>query len=161
MADPHFIAVPGTYAPVVAPEESFDALYGLELVDGGAENAVLRGRVAIRDQLRGRSGDLHGGVIAAVAESLASRGTWVGVNDPTQMVMGLSNDTSYLAPLRAGNLNALAVARDRGQALWLWEVQSRDDENRLCAITIVTIAVRAQRGTAAPDAPRPLTGRDS
>jgi 1,4-dihydroxy-2-naphthoyl-CoA hydrolase len=145
MPDPHFVAIPGGFTPVIAPEDSFDALYGLEIVDGGSEDGSLRGRVAIRDELLGPSGELHGGLIAAVAESLASRGTWVGVNDPTKVVMGLSNETSHVAPLRAGSLNAIAVPRDRGRELWLWEVQSRDDDQHLCALTIVTIAIRAQR----------------
>ncbi len=145
MIDPHFTAVPGLYAPVVAPEDTFDALYGLELIDAGDQDGALRGRVAIRDELLGPTGELHGGVIAAVAESLASRGTWIGVGDPTKLVMGLANETSHLAPLRAGSLNAIALPRDRGPGLWLWEVQSRDDDRRLCALTIVTIAVRDPR----------------
>lgn len=144
MPDPHFVAVPGGFSPVIAPEDSFDALYGLEIVDRGSHDGSLRGRVAISDRVLGPSGEVHGGLIVAVAESLASRGTWVGVNDPTKLVMGLSNETSHVAPLRAGNLNALAVPRHRGHDLWLWEVQSRDDDERLCALTIVTIAIRAQ-----------------
>jgi uncharacterized protein (TIGR00369 family) len=146
MPDPHFVAVPGGYTPVIAPEDSFDALYGLEIVDSDNCDGSLRGRVAIREQVLGPSGELHGGLIAAVAESLASRGTWVGVNDPTKLVMGLSNETSHVAPLRAGSLNAVAVPRHRGQEAWLWEVQSRDDDDRLCALTIVTIAIRPQGG---------------
>ena len=128
----------------MAPEESFDALYGLELMREDAPG-VLRGRAAVRDELRARGGSLHGGVIAAVAESLASRGTWIGIDDPGKLVMGLSNETSHLAPISAGHLNAIAIVRDRGEALWLWEVQSRDDAGRLCALTIVTIAIRAAR----------------
>ncbi|MFZ0040899.1 MAG: PaaI family thioesterase [Solirubrobacteraceae bacterium] len=144
MTDPHFRTVPGVYAPVVAPERSFDALLGLELVEHDTPG-VLRARVAVRDELRARAGGLHGGVITAVAESLASRGTWIGVGDPGKLVMGLSNETSHLSPIRSGHLNALASVRDRGEAAWLWEVQSLDDADRLCALTIVTIAVRAPR----------------
>jgi 1,4-dihydroxy-2-naphthoyl-CoA hydrolase len=147
MPDPHFIAVPGAYTPVVAPEDSFDSVYGLELVDSDGAEDQLRARVRVREELLGLSGALHGGVIAAAAESLASRGTWVGVGDPTKAVMGLSNETSHLAPLRAGHLNALAIPRHKGGAQWLWEVQSRDDDGGLCALTLVTIAVRALHGT--------------
>jgi 1,4-dihydroxy-2-naphthoyl-CoA hydrolase len=144
VSDPHFRPVPGLYTPVVAPEQSFDALLGVELIDYDRPGR-LRARVPLRDELRGRSGSLHGGVIAAVAESLASRGTWVGVNDPTQLVMGLANETSLLAPLHGGHLDALALVRHREPSQWLWEVQSRDDDEQLCALSIVRIAVRAPR----------------
>ena len=144
VADSHPLAVPGLFSPVVAPDQSFDALCGLELVDSDVPGRV-QGRLKLREELRARAGGLHGGVVAAVAESLASRGTWIGLGDPSQRVMGLSNDTNHLSPLDGGHLNALAIVRERGRTQWLWEVQSRDDERRLCALTIVTIAVRAAR----------------
>lgn len=124
------------------PDRGFDAVYGLELDDDGSRDGVLRARVAIRDQVRQQFGLLHGGVIPALAEALASRGTWLGVHDQGKRVMGLSNQTSFLAPLTEGHLHATAVPRHRGATGWLWEVQSRDDAGRLCAITTVNIAVR-------------------
>jgi 1,4-dihydroxy-2-naphthoyl-CoA hydrolase len=135
-------AIPAGFEPVVALDRCFDAVYGLELDDDGTRDGVVRGRVAIRDQVRQQFGLLHGGVIAALAEALASRGTWVAVHDQGKRVMGLSNETSFLRPLTEGHLHATAVARDKGADRWVWEVQSRDDAGRLCAITTVNIAVR-------------------
>jgi acyl-coenzyme A thioesterase PaaI-like protein len=37
------------------------------------------------------------------------------------------------------------LVRHRGRTRWLWEVESRDDQSRLCAITIVKIAARDRR----------------
>jgi 1,4-dihydroxy-2-naphthoyl-CoA hydrolase len=133
--------IPEGFEPVVPLDRSFDAFYGLEIEDDGTRDGVVRGRVAIGDQLRQQFGQLHGGVISAVAESLASGGTWVGVN-PGQLVMGLSNQTNFLRPLTEGHLHATAVARHKGANRWIWDVESRDDEGRLCAISIVNIAVR-------------------
>jgi acyl-coenzyme A thioesterase PaaI-like protein len=56
--------------------------------------------------------------------------------------MGLSNETNFLRPITSGHLNQVAEVRRRGRTRWLWEVQSRDDDQRLCAITMVNIAVR-------------------
>lgn len=137
--------IPETFTPVVALEDSFDAVYGLELLDDGDRDGVVRGRTAIRDELRQQFGLLHGGVIAAMAEALASRGTWIGVHEQGKMVMGLSNDTNFLRPLTGGHVNQTAAVRHRGRTRWLWEVESRDDEGRLCAVTIVNIAVRDRR----------------
>jgi 1,4-dihydroxy-2-naphthoyl-CoA hydrolase len=133
--------IPEGFEPVVALDRGFDAVYGLELEDDGTRDGVVRGRVAIRDQVRQQFGLLHGGVIAAVAEALASRGTWVGV-DRGKRVMGLSNETNFLRPLTEGHVHATAVARHKGANRWVWEVESRDDAGRLCAISTVNIAVR-------------------
>jgi 1,4-dihydroxy-2-naphthoyl-CoA hydrolase len=133
--------IPEDFEPVVALDRGFDSVYGLELEDDGTRDGVVRGRVAIRDQVRQQFGLLHGGVIAAVAEALASRGTWVGV-DRGKRVMGLSNETNFLRPLTEGHVHATAVARHQGATRWVWEVESRDDDGRLCAISTVNIAVR-------------------
>jgi 1,4-dihydroxy-2-naphthoyl-CoA hydrolase len=133
--------IPEGFEPVVPLDQSFDAVYGLEIQDDGTRDGVVRGRVAIREQVRQQFGLLHGGVIAAVAEALASGGTWVGV-DPGKRVMGLSNETNFLRPLTEGHVHATAVARHKGATRWMWEVESRDDDGRLCAISTVNIAVR-------------------
>jgi 1,4-dihydroxy-2-naphthoyl-CoA hydrolase len=138
-------AIPEGFTPAVALDRCFDAVYGLEILEADGEG-TLRGRVAIRDELRQPFGLVHGGVVAAFAEALASRGTWVGLGDPSKLVMGLSNETNFLAPLLEGHINATAIARHRGRTRWLWEVQSRDDQDRLCAITMVNIAVRDRPG---------------
>jgi len=134
--------IPEGYEPVVPVKRSFDALYGLELLDEDIRDGTFRGRVRIRDELRQQFGLLHGGVIAATAEALASRGTCLGVDSNDAAVMGMSNETSFLRPLTDGHLHQSAVVKHRGRTRWLWEVESRDDEERLCAITIVNVAVR-------------------
>ena len=39
-------------------------------------------------------------------------------------------------------IHAEARARHRGRTTWVWDVEMRDDEGRLCALTRMTIAVR-------------------
>ena len=136
--------VPRDFPLVIAPGQSFDALYGLELLEMAPNGDLARGRVAIRDELRQPTGLLHGGVIAAVAETLASWGTWQGAGGVGSAVMGMSNDTSFLRPLIDGHLNSVATPRYRGATRWQWEVQALDDEGRLCAVTTVNIAIRAE-----------------
>jgi uncharacterized protein (TIGR00369 family) len=134
--------IPAGFVPVVPLDESFDAHYGLEILEDGSGDGTVRGRAAVTPDLLQPLGLLHGGVIAAMAEALASRGTWIGVYRENKIVMGLSNETNFLRPITAGHLNQVAIPKHRGRTRWLWEVQSRDDEDRLCAITTVNIAVR-------------------
>lgn len=118
----------------------FDALYGLELVEVSGD--VACGRVAVRDELKQPAGLVHGGVYAAVAESLASYGTALAVMPEGRMAMGLSNNTSFIRPITGGTIHAVARPRHRGRSTWVWEVELLDDDDRLCALVRVTIAVR-------------------
>ena len=118
----------------------FDRLYGLELIELG--DGVARGRVVVRDELKQPMGLVHGGVYAAIAESLASIGTAVAVARDNKMAMGLSNQTSFLRPITEGTIEAVATARHQGRTTWIWEVEMSDGEGRLCVLTRMTIAVR-------------------
>lgn len=138
-------AIPDGFEPAIALDRCFDAVYGLEVLDDGVADGMLRARVAIRDELRQQFGLVHGGAVAALAEALASRGTWLAVYRENKIVMGMSNETNFMRPLLAGFIHARARPRHRGRTRWVWEVEARDDDGRLCAVTTVNIAVRDAR----------------
>ena len=122
------------------PTLGFDRVYGLEIDE--ISDGLVRGSVRVRDDLKQPAGLVHGGVYASIAESLATNGTAAMVFAHGNTAMGLSNQTSFLRPLTAGSINAVARARHRGRTTWVWEVELTDDDGRLCALTRVTIAVR-------------------
>jgi uncharacterized protein (TIGR00369 family) len=130
-----------------AVDIGFDRLYGLEILEISDE--VVRGRVAVRDELKQPAGLVHGGVYAAAAESLATTGTAAAVHADGHTAVGLSNQSSFLRPITSGTINAVARARHRGRTTWVWEVELIDDEDRLCALTRVTVAVRPVPSTPA------------
>ncbi|MGI9099458.1 MAG: PaaI family thioesterase [Solirubrobacteraceae bacterium] len=136
--------------PVFPPVGGFDALYGLELLE--CHDDLVRAQVAVRDEIRQPFGLVHGGVFAAIAETLASLGTAVVIPDGNA-AMGLSNSTSFLRPITDGTIHARALRRHRGRTTWVWDVEITDDAGRLCALTRMTIAVRPVAGVgAAPGA---------
>jgi 1,4-dihydroxy-2-naphthoyl-CoA hydrolase len=130
-------------APTPPPAQDFASLLGLH--DYEAEDGVMRARLPVRPELLQPFGLVHGGVFAAIAETLASIGTFAAVHADGMHAMGLSNNTSFLRPITAGTIHAVARARHRGRTTWLWDVEISDDEDRLCALTRVTIAVRPPR----------------
>jgi uncharacterized protein (TIGR00369 family) len=87
-------------------------------------------------------GIVHGGVYAAISETLASMGTAAAVRPNGGTALGMANNTSFLRPVSAGTIHATATAFHRGRTSWLWDVEMRDDQGRLCANSRVTIAVR-------------------
>jgi 1,4-dihydroxy-2-naphthoyl-CoA hydrolase len=122
------------------PTLGFDRLYGLEIDE--IADGLVRGRVRVRDDLKQPAGLVHGGVYAAISESLATNGTAAMVHAGGNTAMGLSNQTSFLRPVTRGAINAVARARHRGRTTWVWEVELTDEDGRLCAMTRVTVAVR-------------------
>lgn len=131
--------------PLPTPDSGFDGLLGYaELLHGDGE---MRARIPVRPELLQPFGLVHGGVYASVAESLASIGTFLGVSDRGMHAMGLSNQTSFVRPITSGHINMVARAIHRGGTTWIWECEVRDDDDRLCAVTRMTIAVRAPRAS--------------
>ena len=108
-------------------------------------DGVMHGRVPVGDQIKQPAGLVHGGIYAAVAESLATTGTALTVFGDGNTAMGMSNQTSFLRPVVEGHVNAEARARHRGRTTWVWEVELSDDAGRLCALSRVTVAVRPRR----------------
>ncbi len=142
--------------PAVAPEfrnqgdHGFDRLIGLELLEVSEE--LVRAQVPVREELKQPAGLVHGGVFASIAESLASLATALAVLPAGNAAMGLSNQTSFLRPITAGTIHAVAHRRHRGRSTWVWEVEMSDDRERLCVLTRMTIAVRPTADAAVPGA---------
>lgn len=118
----------------------FDGLLGLELTSYSEEQ--VEGTLAVRDELKQPAGLVHGGVFAAIAESLTSVATALAVMPEGKAAMGLSNQTSFLRPITEGTIHARGTRRHRGSTTWVWEVEIFDDSRRLCVLTRMTIAVR-------------------
>lgn len=118
----------------------FDRHYGLELLE--VSELDVRAQVQVREQLKQPAGLIHGGVYASMAEAMASLATAMAVLEQGSTAMGLSNSTSFLRPVTQGVVHAHATRLHRGRTTWVWDVRFSDDQNRLCAITRMTIAVR-------------------
>jgi 1,4-dihydroxy-2-naphthoyl-CoA hydrolase len=119
----------------------FDRLFGLEVLE--VSDTLARGQVRVRDELKQAYGIVHGGVYAALAESLASIATALVVAEDGKLAVGLSNQTSFLRPITDGTVHGVAVRKHRGRTTWVWEVEMSDDDGRVCVLTRMTIAVRS------------------
>jgi 1,4-dihydroxy-2-naphthoyl-CoA hydrolase len=162
---PPVVAPPGQYGRTVgyrgawmatvaeqinAVLQGFDRLYGLELL--ACSDTEVRAQVTVRDDLKQPAGLVHGGVYASIAETMASLATALAVAESGQTAMGLSNNTSFLRPITAGIVHALATRVHRGRTTWVWDVHFSDDAEHTCALTRMTIAVRPLPDGASPHA---------
>jgi 1,4-dihydroxy-2-naphthoyl-CoA hydrolase len=129
-------------APETGPS-GFAEFIGTEWIDLDPDAAKARIKVAPHHLQP--FGVVHGGVYAALAESICSAATYEAVRENDEVALGMANSTTFLRPISGGHVNALARSRQRGRTTWVWDVELSDDENRPCALVRMTIAVRPRR----------------
>ncbi|WP_299559041.1 PaaI family thioesterase [uncultured Mycolicibacterium sp.] len=93
-----------------------------------------RATLPVADHLLQPFGLVHGGVYAAVAESLASVSghLWLAEHGGGSVV-GVNNNTDFLRATRAGVLTAVSTPVHRGRRQQLWQIDITDDDGRLVA----------------------------
>jgi 1,4-dihydroxy-2-naphthoyl-CoA hydrolase len=121
------------------PQNLNEAL-GMEI--GEFDEERITGSFAVQDRVRQPFGIVHGGAYAALAETLASVGTYFAVEGNGEIAVGQNNDTSFIRPVASGTVHANGTRRHRGRTTWIWDVEFTDDQGRVCAISRITIAVR-------------------
>jgi uncharacterized protein (TIGR00369 family) len=112
------------------PTAGFIGLLGLQFDEITAER--ITAHLDIGPQHLQPYGLVHGGVYAAIAETLASVGAMVaaGGDRSGRGAVGLENHTSFLRTARAGQrVDAEAVARHAGRRVQQWAVSMRDAQD--------------------------------
>ncbi len=117
----------------------FDAFYGMQIDHASAEE--MRAHLLVEDRHKQPVGLVHGGVMASMAEALASIGAWLAAGQD-KMSSGINNNTSFLRPITEGTIHAVGRPRHSGRTTAVWEIEFTDDQGRLCALTRMTIAIR-------------------
>ncbi|HEX3318347.1 MAG TPA: PaaI family thioesterase [Solirubrobacteraceae bacterium] len=130
----------GLPSPVVPFDRTFESYLQLEWLDLTGSSAHIR--FAVRDELKQPLGLLHGGIYAAVAETIASVATVREVWRDGMTGSGLRNSASFLRPVTGGTIDVIARLRSADDREWLWSHDFRDEQGRLCALVDVVIAVR-------------------
>ncbi len=127
-------------SPLIPLERTFEGFLGLEWLE--LSDTSVRVRFAVRENLKQPLGLLHGGIFCAVAETVASVATVRAVWRDGFTGSGLANSASFVRPVSQGNVHVSARLRHHDEREWLWSHDFRDDQQRLCALVDVTIAVR-------------------
>ncbi|GAB2686436.1 PaaI family thioesterase [Thalassiella azotivora] len=105
-------------------------LLGLRTVEAAGDRVVLELDADARHHQP--YGIVHGGVHCAVVETAASvaGALWLG---EAGKVVGVSNQTDFLRAVTTGTLRATATPLHRGRLQQLWQVEVRDEQERLVA----------------------------
>jgi 1,4-dihydroxy-2-naphthoyl-CoA hydrolase len=112
---------------------------GLRIIRATVEEVTAE--LEIRPMHLQAYGIVHGGVHAAIIETVASVGAAVNVIPQGRSAVGLENHTSFLRAVRSGVLRAVARPLTRGRRTHIWEGSVFDDQGRLAATGRVRLLV--------------------
>lgn len=104
----------------------------------------------VDERTRQPFGILHGGASLVLAETLASNGAWINVDESRYDVVGVEINANHLRSVASGRVTGTAIPLHRGRRTQVWEVRITNEEGALVCISRCTIAVIEKRATAAP-----------
>jgi uncharacterized protein (TIGR00369 family) len=109
----------------------FLAVAGLEVTELSGTRVV--GHIDLGPDHHTPWGIVHGGVYAAAVESAASLGASAAVEHQGLVAVGLTNTTHFVRPLTSGRVTVTAVTLNQGRTQQLWQVDIKDQADRLIA----------------------------
>ena len=116
---------------------------GIEFLEVTDEHVVAR--MPVVQRVHQPYGILHGGASVVLAETVASVGTWLHIDQQHEFAVGLEINCNHLRAVRSGYVTAEGIPLHRGRSTWVWEIRLRDDQGRLTAISRCTMAVMPQQ----------------
>ncbi len=109
----------------------FNKVLGLQFTDVTLDRLVAE--LEVSEKHHQIYGIVHGGVYAAIAESMCSVGAVINVMGEQKNAVGLENTTTFLRAVRSGILKCIAVPLARGRRAHVWETRIYDNQDRLAA----------------------------
>ncbi|MGR9108350.1 MAG: hotdog fold thioesterase [Gammaproteobacteria bacterium] len=99
------------------------------------------GTMPVDQRTRQPFGLLHGGASGVLAETLGSIGSYL-VAGEDKACIGIELNCSHLIAARSGIVTGTARPIRLGRSIHVWDIHIRDDEQKLCCVSRLTVAVR-------------------
>jgi 1,4-dihydroxy-2-naphthoyl-CoA hydrolase len=112
---------------------------GIEFVERGKERVVAR--MPVGPRVHQPFGLLHGGASVALAETVASTGAWMNVDQEKERVVGIEINANHVRAKRDGVVTATATPVQVGRRVQVWEVRITDEADKVVCISRCTVAV--------------------
>ena len=120
-------------------KETLLTTLGIEIVEALRERVVAR--MPVGPRVHQPFGLLHGGASVALAETVASTGAWMNVDQSRENVVGLEINANHLRAKREGTVTATATPVHVGRRTQVWEVRIVDEQGRAVCVSRCTLAV--------------------
>ncbi|NJD87523.1 MAG: hotdog fold thioesterase, partial [Betaproteobacteria bacterium] len=109
------------------------------VVEATRERVVAR--MPVGPRVHQPFGLLHGGASVALAETVASTGAWMNVDQANEIVVGIEINANHLRAVRDGEVTATATPLHVGRRTQVWDVRIADGSGRAVCVSRCTLAV--------------------
>lgn len=86
-------------------------------------------------------GLLHGGASVALAETLASVGAWLNLEDENHSAVGIEINANHVRAVKKGMVKGIAKPIHRGRQTQVWETTIFNQDDKLVCVSRCTLAV--------------------
>ena len=86
-------------------------------------------------------GSLHGGVSVVLAETAATMGACMNIDQEKQFAVGLEINANHIRPKREGTLTATATPMHIGHTVSVWDIGITDEKGNLICTSRCTLAI--------------------
>ena len=117
---------------------TFISFLGIQFIDFGED--YIEARMPVDNKLQ-PMGLLHGGASIALAETIASGGSYLLVDPEEYDVLGLQISGNHISTVTNGTLYARADIIHRGKTTHIWDVKIKGDNGKLISVTRVTMMI--------------------
>lgn len=102
----------------------------------------MRATMPVNENTIQPMGILHGGASVALAETLASIGAWLNLNDDESAAVGLEINANHIRPVPMGNkVIGTAKPLHRGNKTQVWETRIETEDGKLVSVSRCTLAI--------------------
>jgi 1,4-dihydroxy-2-naphthoyl-CoA hydrolase len=105
----------------------------------------LRATMPVDKRTHQPMGILHGGASVALAETVASTAANLCVDTERWVCLGQEINANHLRPVGSGIVTATARPFHRGSRSQVWQIEIRDERERLVCVSRITMAVVAAK----------------
>lgn len=110
----------------------------LEIEFFDSDENRLSARMPVNDKTRQPFGYLHGGASLALAETVASSGSYLLADPEKETVFGVQVSSNHVASVKEGVVIATATLIHKGRHTHIWDVRITDEAGKnvsLCRVT--------------------------
>lgn len=115
------------------------ATLDMEIVETTKDRVVAR--MPVTPKVHQPFGLLHGGASVALAETVASIGGLMNVDQAREGIVGLEINANHLRAVRDGMLTAVATPIHVGRRTQVWQVRIADERDKTVCVSRCTLAV--------------------
>ncbi|WP_223701506.1 hotdog fold thioesterase [Sutcliffiella deserti] len=118
-------------------------LLGIEIVELSEERAIAT--MPVDKRTHQPFGLLHGGASVALAETVASIGTFNLIDKETEICVGLEINANHLKGKKDGVVTAIGTVLHKGKTTMVWDIKIVDENEALICVSRCTMAILKKR----------------